>query len=170
MKKLVGAVLDAIRQDNLYGALFIALALPDICGKIENPTAGSKERYIYWFNRYLKDKYINHFHPQIIFLTGEDMYAFRCALLHEGTEDITTQSAKMSIDRFILISEGPHLNYFKDQTKRLQISVKEFCTEICEAVEKWILDVKDNTDFIEYEKRIIKILPKGSIVNGIKYG
>jgi hypothetical protein len=170
MTKLRNAVLDAIRQDNLYGALFIALALPDICGKIENPNAGSKERYISWFNSYLRDKYINDSHPQITFLTGEDMYAFRCALLHEGTEDITTQSAQLSIDRFILISEGPHLNYFKDQTERLQISVKEFCTEICEAVEKWVFDVKDNTAFIEYEKRIIRILPKGSLVNGVQYG
>ena len=170
MKELIKAVRAAVKQDNLYSALFIALTLPDICGRIEKPSTGSKERYIDWFGRYLESKYIDHFHHQVAFLTGEDMYAFRCSLLHEGVDDITAQKAQKVINRFILISEGPHLNYFEDQSVKLQISVKQFCAEICEAVEHWLTDIKDNPDFIDYEKKMIKILPKGSVVNGIQFG
>ena len=58
MKNFIKAVEKAIEAKNLYGALFIALTLPDICGKIEFFSIPSSEkRYIKWFNKYMSDKY-----------------------------------------------------------------------------------------------------------------
>ena len=53
MKDILDAIRKAIKDKNWCGALFISLALPDICGKIENPNFLSGKRYKDWFNKYM---------------------------------------------------------------------------------------------------------------------
>jgi hypothetical protein len=170
MENLLQAIKHSIKNDNMYAALFIAISLPDICGKIQYPGIKSQKRYIDWFNQYLKDQYSDPQKPDSPFLTAEDMYAFRCSLIHEGSDEISTQSARIDINKFILISDGPHLNYFQNRIIKLQLSVKSFCIDICAAVERWLSNNDQNVNLIEYRENFIKIFPKGSIVDGIKFG
>jgi len=51
MKKLLNLIHTAIKNKNWHVALFASLTLPDICGKIENPSQSSSDRYINWFNK-----------------------------------------------------------------------------------------------------------------------
>ena len=53
MEHLTGSVEASISERNWYAALGLALALPDIAGWLEDPVAGSKERYVRWCGEYL---------------------------------------------------------------------------------------------------------------------
>ncbi|MEM8347963.1 hypothetical protein Q4S20_16255, partial [Morganella morganii] len=57
MENFIKALDMSIKTKNWYSVLFISLALPDICGKIDEPNKGSKARTINWFNKYLKPIY-----------------------------------------------------------------------------------------------------------------
>ena len=171
MKDLLISVDKAIESQNYYAGLFIALTLPDICGKIQFPKKSSKELYVDWFNQYLKGNYIGLTPRDTPFLTGEDLYSFRCQLLHEGSEDISNQNARRILHDFILIENGPHLNLITNEGHAvLQLSIVDLCEEICRGVRQWLIDFKDNPLLIEYRRRFVKILPKGTTVSGIKFG
>ena len=171
MNDLLISVDNALDNKNYYAALFISLTLPDICGKIQFPKQSSKERYINWFNQYLRNTYIGDPPLCIPFLTGEDLYSFRCSLFHEGSEDISNQSARRILTEFVLIETGPHLNLFKDDGHGiLQINIADFCKEICGGVKQWLNDFKDNPILVEYRSRLINIHPSGTVINGIKFG
>jgi hypothetical protein len=113
MKNLIESLEKSIENRNWYGVLFIALTLPDICGKIDYPNEKPSLRFIIWFKKYIEPKYTDrriqwpklsvlkdpNFDPMDLFLdsnkfnyislTGEECYQLRCAYLHEGSDDIT---------------------------------------------------------------------------------
>jgi hypothetical protein len=119
--------------------------MPDICAWLENPTAGSERRYVAWYDRYLMDEYsaVMGCPPtKQVFLTGEDCYALRCAFLHEGSDDIARQRARKALSSFYFVAPHPglsiHCNKIEDV---LQLQVDIFCHHICDAVDRWSLDV-----------------------------
>ena len=57
MRRLVESVQLSLSTENWYSALFVALSMPDICGRLEDPTKPSDERYMDWFRRYLSGVY-----------------------------------------------------------------------------------------------------------------
>ena len=77
MRRFTESARKAVADQNWFAALFVSLALPDICGSLEDPTAKVGERYMNWFNRYLAPRYGKMF-------SAEDCYYFRCACLHQG--------------------------------------------------------------------------------------
>ena len=94
MRHLLTAINASIAQQNWYAALSLTLALPDICGWLEDPSAPTQDRYVSWFDRFVAGNY------ESFFLSGRDCYALRCAFLHEGREEIITQRAREVLDRF----------------------------------------------------------------------
>ncbi len=152
MKHLIESIRSSLRTENWYAALFIALTLPDICAKMQYTSeTSSKKRYVNWFNSYLSGIYgRNPPGKNNSFLSGEDCYALRCSLLHEGTDEISHQKSRQVLDDFIFVTNIIwHRNYYyNDITKRtsLQLSVPIFCEEICSAVEQWCNDFVSNTD------------------------
>lgn len=138
MRQFIESVRKAIKDQNWYAALFIALALPDICGSIETPETPSKERYTGWFNRYLGKKYPNDF------FTAEDCYYFRCTCLHEGIgQDRKARTTYEGAIHFITPRKGAviHLN---KHGNALQMQIDIFCNDVCEAVEEWLRMVKED--------------------------
>lgn len=145
MENFVQAVRKSISNKNWYSALSLALTLPDICGVLEFPELinNSKKRYSDWFDKYLSEKYtiyIGPEHEKHIFLCGCDCYALRCALLHQGEDNISLQRARKALDSFAFIEPPPngliiHLNKFDS---KLQLQVDIFCEDICSAVDGWI--------------------------------
>ena len=131
MKSIIESAELCLKEKNLFAELLqICLSLPDICGKLENKSISSS-RYIEWFEKYL-DNYKGY-------LNGNDCYALRCAVVHEGTDDITEQKKKSILQKFIFITKGAHLNRFSNSTigsnahdgkELLQISVDNFCIDI----------------------------------------
>ena len=103
MNNLLQSIGQSLNTGNYYAALAMALAIPDICGWIEDPNSKSKARYISWFERYLQSKYVRQataHMPEHTFLTGSDCYALRCAFLHEGRENIIEQRARQVLESF----------------------------------------------------------------------
>jgi len=159
MNHFINALETSIQTENWYSVLFISLSLPDICGKIDNPSATSKQRTIEWFDKYLKPFYTRKIGPSQIeytFLSGSDFYALRCAYLHEGSDDITGQRAQETLERFNFIQPNSgsciHMN---QSVKTLQLQVSVFGKEILTALKQWTEDNKK--DKIKQEK-ISKLL------------
>lgn len=170
MVELLDAIQFSLETNNFYGALFIALTVPDICGKLENPNEKTQQRYIKWFDKYLANKYIKHVganHEECVFLTGADLYALRCALLHEYSDDITNQKASEIINRFIFSSTLSHLLFVtnnKNGVKTLVLNANVFCRDICNAIKEWTDSNSQNISIQNRLKLTFKIHKKNSLV------
>jgi len=153
MKRFTDSIRHSLQEKNWFAALFMALSLPDICGKVENPKSGNGERYRNWFNENLKglsgpeNVYESvkrstpglaaELRPEEIefykskkldaFFTAEFCWALRNAMLHEAS-DITTKGK---------VHLTPTMSSFNRFDDELQIGVPFLCEEICKAVEKW---------------------------------
>lgn len=144
MLRFTRAIEKALNDENWYAALGLALALPDICANVFSPTEGSQRRYVRWYNQYMLPKYTRQVgadREEHVFLQGEDCYALRCALLHEGSHDISEQRAQQVIENFnfVVPPQGweVHMNQMKNA---LQLQVDIFCRDICSSVHQWIAD------------------------------
>ena len=119
---------------------------------------------------------INIHFKELFFLSGEDCYAFRCSLLHEGKDDITGQPARKILERFVFMTDGPHCNYSSGNYvngKRvetfLQLRVDRFCSDICVSAEQWLKDVSKDKTMLEKLNNTIKIYEPGFVKGGIKF-
>src|SRR5262245_41335370 len=122
MKRFTNAVRQALTDLNWFGALFIALALPDICGALEAPEKETGERYKAWFDKYLAEKYLPNF-------SAQDCYSFRCACLHQGL----TTNEKSSIARIHFVE--PHMAWPDHLCKvenGIVMEIDDFCLDICD--------------------------------------
>lgn len=163
MKRLIEAVENSLSSQNWYGALFIALSLPDICGKMETPDKFSGERYISWFDRYMLEKYspkIGAQHIKHTFLNGSDCYALRCALLHEGVGDISAQKAQSVLERFHFVfpPQGGMI-HCNQSNNVLQLQVDIFCKDVCKGVSAWLNEVSEDNTIQDRLENILKIYP-----------
>lgn len=162
MNEFIEAIDRSGAAGNWYGALFVALSLPDICGKIDNPTEhGSQRRYATWFDRYVKPKYTHRAGldgHEVTFLSGNDCYALRCAYLHEGSDDTTRQRAREVVDKyhFIVAPQGFVIHCNMINTK-LQLQVDIFCEDIKQGVIAWVRDIQGDGTRAAATKSLLKI-------------
>lgn len=150
MHRFTNAVRNALETENWFAALFISLALPDICGALEKPNDGVGDRYKRWFNKYLSSKYASHF-------SADDCYFFRCSCLHQGTDE----HVNSSYENIHFIPPPPrnsivHLNQIGGA---LQMQIDVFCRDVCDAVESWMDDVVNETAIQERIGNLIRIHP-----------
>lgn len=156
MQQFVDSTRAAVNQSNWYAALAMALTLPDICGRIEEPTAKSEPRFVSWYDRFLLARYQGH--PggtQHTFLSGSDCYALRCAFLHQGELGINDQRAREALEHFQFTA--PRLGSFVHMNQvnnLLQLQVDRFCLDVCEGVEKWLASIVGNADI---QSRLVKL-------------
>lgn len=150
MKHLTDAVRTSILHGNWYSALTLALTLPDICSKIDEPSEKlSKKRYTRWVENYFTPKYVHvmpgyspergPFKEEVTFLSPADFYALRCSVIHEGSDSVMEQKAREALDRFQFIAPPPdggsiHCNLLGTH---LQLQVDKFCEDVCAAVDQW---------------------------------
>lgn len=150
MKRFTDAIRLAVQTRNWYAALSMALTLPDVCGSLVQPNAGSGARYSQWFEQWVQGKYtlqVGHPPRTHVFLNGEDCYALRCSYLHEGAAAITHQRARRVLDDFQFITPPPgggsiHCN---QSNARLQLQVDIFCRDIANAVDSWAASVTNDS-------------------------
>lgn len=180
--------LDSLNQciltKNWYGALIIAVTLPDICVSIDGTQeceqqrlsqikrsreSASKLAYIKWFDEYLN---LSRFG----FMNGSNAYALRCAVLHQGDSDIQNQRAvdlKLGYKKIqFVLSDGsrkgemvfqnqvlgldPSIELNKEE-KVLYVEVGNFCRDIYQAVLLWI-----ERQLYRESQRVEKILDTNS--------
>jgi len=126
----------------------LALTLPDICGRLENPHAKSEKRFIAWWDKYLLAKYssVVRGRPHI-FLAGGDAYSLRCAFLHEGADETVAQRARVALTKFHFITPPSGGVLHNNQINSiLQLQVDIFCNDIAQGVTQWVADTQNNPD------------------------
>lgn len=141
VKRLTDAVRNSVAERNWYSSLALALALPDILGFLESPSANSQRRYVGWCDRFLVPRYTSRTKAkgiEHVFLSGEDCYALRCAFLHEGSDDIVHQTARKALESFLFIEPPPSGSFHCNQSNaKLLLQVDIFCRDICDGVDDW---------------------------------
>ena len=150
MNRFTNSIEASLQSQNWYGALTLALTLPDICGWLENLTLGSEKRYVAWFDKWLLPKYTAYVGPDSIkhvFLQGQDCYALRCSYLHQGEGDIGNQRARKALDKIHFITPPANGIIHNNQSNNtLQLQVDIFCNDIIIAVNNWVESVQSNKD------------------------
>jgi hypothetical protein len=133
MERFTGSIEKAIADKNWFCTLFLSLALPDICSRIEsenNRTNGMK--YAAWWNSYCGDQY--YFRADEPMMTGDDCYVLRCSMLHEGVGDVSHQKRKGTLERFHFTSNPLHLNQLGNI---MLLNVEQFSKDIILGVSRW---------------------------------
>ena len=135
MQSILSAIRHALKQKNWHAALFISMTLPDICCALEFGSSDG-QKYAQWFD--------NNLPTYNGFLSGNDCYALRCSLLHEGKDDITEQKRREVLDHVLFLTCTSHLNVFKDciidgvAESFVQLNVGSFCEDFCLTTENWL--------------------------------
>lgn len=151
MHKFTDSIRASIASENWYAALSLALTLPDICGRLDNPAPAGSARYAAWFETWMAHHYKMHAGfkgYEHVFLCGEDCYALRCSFLHQGEANIDRQRARRLLSDFHFITPPPgggqvHCNQVNDT---LQLQVDVFSTQMADAVDQWADSVHGNAD------------------------
>lgn len=97
--------------------------------------------------------------------------------MHEGTDNIESQKAKDILDYFVFIADGSHKQRFiecyfgdpkYDGKNFLQLSANQFCKDMIEAVNKWLLDSKNNLLVQNNMQKMLVIREHGFSIGGMR--
>ena len=97
MEKRIQEARNCIDNGLYEAALALALTLPDICGQVEYPALKKVgERYTKWIDDFVDSKGL--YDPLFDAVGGfehlesQDIYKLRCAFLHSGDQDISSDT------------------------------------------------------------------------------
>lgn len=190
LRKLLSPYCDSIERgiesENWTLSIMAALTLPDICNSLEGKKGG--EVYIRWFNKYVTEysvtlhsskalKMANTYEEALAavssnsssddieiekheYLSGVNVYALRCAILHNGDGEVGTQNVSIKKSEFTLGIKK--VKFDSKITNRVisqfgeivYINPKVFCEAILEGVEEWINQKKENQSILKNGERL----------------
>lgn len=161
MDRFIDAINKSVETANWFSALTLALTMPDICGRLEDPSLGSGARYKKWWEIYMLPNYqrTNAIDGrQITFLSGGDAYALRCSYLHEGGADISLQKARVALDNFHFVYPEPNTEMHCNKVNNvLQLQVDIFAAQMCSAVREWDADVSGKQEIQVRKSGLLRI-------------
>lgn len=148
MENFTNALQQTIAAENWYAAITLALTLPDICGSIDNPGKNNSQlRYAAWFEKWVGNKYkIELGETKHVFMTGNDCYALRCAILHQGVDDLAGHKAREKVERFIFHHSKAIIMHCCVQDKKLLVDIPTFCNDIIDGVVAWEVEVAGDSN------------------------
>ncbi len=150
MQDIVDAIRKNLRDRNYYAALFMTIMLPSICGALESDDGeDSRAKYIGWYNRYIDD----------LMLKGEDCYALRCSLLHQGR----TTHRSSSFSRVLFTYPHPSGTTLHNNSINgaLNLDIPLFCERVVRAVERWQTEVENTANYQRNIADTIRLYPNG---------
>jgi hypothetical protein len=165
MERFTGSIRQAIESGNWFSAIFLGLAMPDICGGLETPNEKPGIRYRRWFNENLKRIYVFDNQFDMLSITCPDLIErltsnaffenviqdFKLAPVVEGTNFTAS-------DCYAFRNACLHSGMSKDDKKRfaltpppaagqiihrnningtLYLQIDILCEDICKAVDMW---------------------------------
>lgn len=157
LERFIESIRLSLRSENWLAAIFMALAMPDICRSVERPVIGRGEIghwYEDWVSRYIESKYIQGRFEETKFY-AHDFWLFRCSSLHSGLD---ANNKKRMMKFFFTPPPGNgssvHLNFMGD---RLNIQVDIFCEDMIAAVMHWLAEMGDDPEIAERIDSLIKV-------------
>lgn len=158
MKNKIDEINKAIDAGAYIAALALSLTLPDICGQIEYPDLRVGDRYVKWFDRYVKPLYFikNENAPNNQF-DGEMCYALRCALFHSWNFELKQKpSIKfiLHIDK-VMGSHNVHNLYVEEEKSIVDLDAYGICYYIAHAAQDYYYNHKNKKVFEKYDCVII---------------
>lgn len=168
---LITEVTACLDHGQCIAALYIALTLPDICGKAEYPEEQrNKDRYLKWYNTFIEPYELppvsNDDEELLPYLSGEVVYSLRNQILHQGTPTVDLNKItdqRNLTDKFTLIIEdkntfnlyGSTSSIHKDNTGNLYrehtVSVRNLCMKLSSTALGYYKDNKDKFNFLNVE-------------------
>ncbi|MBL4465951.1 hypothetical protein H9R64_10850 [Klebsiella pneumoniae] len=161
MQRFTDAIRKSVKNENWFAALFLALAMPDICAQTEKPSGkNSKDKgrkYRDWYKRYLNSSYVTkNAYGQDEGFTGSDCWSFRCACLHSGLGAEARGRVQEWAFRPPLKIPGFHVDVVTMQFNgKTTLQIDLFAENVCLAVEQWERDMSKNPDVV---KRITELI------------
>lgn len=167
MEQFIKSIEASIQSENWLAALFMSLAMPDICRSLERPNIGRRETgywYKNWVSRYIEEKYTSANFEECKFY-ADDFWLYRCSCLHAGV-DLQNQKRMMNFNFTPPPASGcqVHLNNLGG---KLQLQIDTFCRDMIDAVEQWRKEVDDDPEIIKRMDGLINIslAPFGSFIS-----
>ncbi len=158
------AKIDEVRKAIEYGlyncALALALTLPDICAFSEyNDVKNKRIPYVNWFDKYAKPFFASEAtalpdnkKSTIFWITGEDCWNLRCAVLHAG--NFKCKDGQVISLHVHSGNTGIHNHAIKDEDY-LEYELIDLCLNICNAVEKYYTGNKEKVDSVNENVRLL---------------
>lgn len=87
-----------IENKLFYATLSLTLTLPDICSSLSNGGKTTGKKYSEWVG-----KYFIPLHEYDVINPG-DVYGLRCAFLHNGMDDISTQRMRETLNKVTFLN------------------------------------------------------------------
>lgn len=145
MKHFVASVDASLRQGNNIAALMTALAIPDICGALQEPSDQVGERYRSWWNLYCREKYTVRGE---VWVSGDDIYALRNAMLHGGDHE-KMRDGRNRVKKFQIIAPRGGTYHLNQTAGGMQLQLDCLCRDICDGATEWFADVAEFDDILE---------------------
>jgi hypothetical protein len=147
MRTLIAQTRKALEADLYYLALLSALSIPDIAGALDSEDGrASGKRFAAWYEAWARPR-LKENRGRENPLSGEACYGFRCAMLHQGRSQRSSDPY-----RHIMFVEPGHPNYSIHYCliggDALLIQLAEFVEEVLRGCELW-LDRVQRTDPFE---------------------
>jgi len=162
MKHLTESIKISLETKNWHGALATALTIPDICSYINDGLHTNGKKYAQWFDEYVGLHYktnYTEYQLQMVLkhstredyenlkkqtkLSGNDCYAFRCAYLHQGLGDITTQKAREILLGIKFAQPDSQLVIHGSViSNQLVLHIDTFCNQFTDGVKEWSQSLK----------------------------
>ncbi|MEU5281126.1 hypothetical protein AB0G87_32500 [Streptomyces asoensis] len=145
MDGFFGGLEQSLRDRNWHAVLVMSLTLPDICVKASDPSRKTnRTRYAAWFEQHVGPSYTRsvgaqQYRQEHKFLSGDDCYALRCALLHEGSTDTSEQRASDVFDSFRFFAPGAdgNVNHMNQDGGKLYLMVDVFAKDMLAGARAW---------------------------------
>jgi len=167
LELLINEIQHTMDQNCYIASLFLALAIPDICGQIAYPNLtvrkgkrNIQEQYIKWFDGHV-DYSIYDAKDEFAHFSGELCYALRCSIMHTGSTDIGKKFIDLSLNdfNFILESKNEYELYIdefeieesneggnKTVKRFVQINIRSLCKAIIFSAKRFYKLNKDLVD------------------------
>ena len=145
MQNLIDSVEKSLGMENWYGAIAVALTIPDVCASLQHGQT-NRDRYADWFNKHLGAIYgPTSFLDGKAWLTGKQCYALRSVLLHNVSDKITPQELAEVRHWVKLTAIGPHCFVFTDSfgiPNTNVISISHFSKDLIAAANAFLVSVQ----------------------------
>lgn len=153
----------AVKSGAYISALSLALTLPDLCGKAENPNIRTGKRYKDWYKNYI-GKYETYDGNEGLYLCEDVVYDLRNKLLHQGSFECenNAKQKESKYDSFFLyfnpdVHDGGAGYIFREGTtnatksRRLEINAIELIWKIRCCAMAYYKENKERFDFMNVE-------------------